>query len=86
MNNNRYCFESILRNIAFHSVRLTDLLEFRVFLVFSNESHLRGVCRGRCRATGHAVRVRARECRRQTVVRRSPQQLQQTHQTRRQQL
>lgn len=79
---------SILRNITFHRsyLRLAGSLKLRVFLVFSNESHLRGARRGRCRAIGHAVRVRARECRRQTVVRRSPQQLQQTHQTGRQQL
>lgn len=64
----------------------TDLLKSRMFPVFSDESHLRGVRRGRCRAIGRAVRVRARERRRQTAVRRSAQQLQQTHQTGRQQL
>lgn len=45
-----------------------------------------GVRRGHRRATGHALCVRARQRRRQTVVRRPAQQLQPTHQTRRQQL
>jgi len=47
---------------------------------------LRHIRRGHCRAVGHAVCVRVRKCRRQTALRRSAEQLQQTHQTRRQQL
>jgi len=50
----------------------------------SDENHLRDIRRGHRRAAGNAIRVCVRERRRQTTLRRSAEQLQQTHQTRRQ--